>query len=136
MDISLQITISFIIISATHFVADFILQSRWEAENKSKNNIALTSHVISYTVFFLIALTIVSTILKFYFHSEFLQPYFIVMFVGMNGFLHWITDYITSRINSHLWGKGDAHNFFVAIGADQFIHFATLYSTFYYFFLQ
>jgi hypothetical protein len=40
--------------------------------------------------------------------------------------LHFVTDYITSRISSKLWAKQDWHRFFVTIGFDQLIHQATL----------
>jgi hypothetical protein len=36
--------------------------------------------------------------------------------------LHFVTDAITSRINSRLWAAKNVHWFFVGIGADQLLH--------------
>jgi hypothetical protein len=44
---------------------------------------------------------------------------------------HWSTDYVTSRLNSKLWAKGDVHNFFVSVGFDQVLHYAQLFLTYY-----
>lgn len=43
-----------------------------------------------------------------------------------NGIAHWCTDFVTSRVNTYLYKKGDTHNFFVCIGFDQWIHHITL----------
>ena len=39
----------FVVLLATHWVADFVLQTHWQASNKSKNNVALSRHVLVYT---------------------------------------------------------------------------------------
>lgn len=135
MNTSLQVLISLISLSFIHWVADFIAQTHWQATNKSKNNFALTSHVFSYTWVFFISLILAGIILNFLYHSNFLYLHLIIIFVLINGILHWITDYFTSRLNAYLWNKKDVHNFFVSVGADQFIHFTTLSLTFYYIFL-
>ena len=98
----------------THWVADFILQTDWQAKNKSTNNIALLRHVSTYTI----CLAIFSLLYKFSFE-----------WIILNGVLHFVTDYITSRINSALWKKGDVHNFFVMVGFDQLIHYGCLFGT-------
>lgn len=106
-----------------HFVFDFILQSHKMATNKSKSNKWLTKHVAVYTgglfvsyVWFLV--------------SGFILTY--PMFIGwvlLNGVLHWITDYFTSRKTSKYFGEGDYHNGFVVVGFDQLIHYACLIGT-------
>lgn len=98
-----------IIILVIHFIADFLLQSSWMAQNKSKNNIALLTHVGVYMIPFL--------------------------FIGfwyalLNAALHFIIDYNTSRLTSKLWAKGEVHWFFVVIGLDQTLHFICLFSTY------
>lgn len=97
----------------THWVADFVLQTHWQASNKSKNNIALARHVSVYTGILAIA-------------SAFLFDLSVstLWFVLANGICHFITDYHTSRASSKLFG--DWHNFFVVIGFDQLIHQLTL----------
>ena len=95
-----------------HFVGDFVLQSDWMAVNKSKSQAALWLHVAIYTTT--------------------LSPCLITLpmwWVIANGLFHYTTDSVTSRINAHLWLKGERHWFFVGIGADQLIHYATLILT-------
>ena len=42
------------------------------------------------------------------------------------GLIHFPVDYVTSRLNSKLYQAGKNHEFFVSIGFDQWIHFATI----------
>ena len=88
-----------------HFFADFILQNDKMALNKSKSNRWLGMHCLIYTLPFIL---------------------FGIEFGLIVGATHFIIDYITSRINSYLWGKGKRHWFFVMIGFDQFLHITTL----------
>jgi hypothetical protein len=104
------------VLLATHWFADFVLQTHWQASNKSKRLDALARHVLNYTY----VLGIVS-ILLFGDHG--------VVFAGINGILHFGTDYFTSRWSSKLYAKQDWHNFFVVIGFDQLIHQTTLAAT-------
>lgn len=103
-----------------HFVFDFLLQTHWQASNKSKNNLALTSHVLTYSI----GLSLIGIANYQYFNSN-----TFAIFVISNTVLHWITDYFTSRQSAKLFGK-DWHNFFGIIGFDQFVHYATLTGTF------
>lgn len=92
-----------------HFVADFMLQTDWQAQNKSKNNVALLRHTLVYALcFYPLGVT----------------------FVLVTFATHTLTDYITSRINSKLWAAKKVHYFFVGVGADQLIHFGTLALTY------
>lgn len=92
-----------------HFIADFILQSQWMAENKSKRLDALTAHCVIYGLCFLVP--------------------FGIVFAGVNAGLHFAVDFVTSRITATLWQKQQWHWFFVVIGADQFIHYSCLFGT-------
>ena len=94
-----------------HFVGDFILQSNWMALNKSKNWIALLCHTIVYSLCFI---------------------GYGMVFVSITFLLHTLTDAITSRITSKLWQTNQRHWFFVAIGADQLLHYIGLAATFAY----
>jgi len=106
----------FVALLAVHWVADFALQTHWQASNKSKRLDALAKHVTSYTA------TLAVT-------SVFLFGIGGIPFAAVNGLLHFGTDYFTSRWSSRLYAKQDWHNFFVVIGFDQLIHQATLATT-------
>jgi hypothetical protein len=109
----------FVSLLAVHWIADFVLQTHWQASNKSKNNVALFRHVLFYT-----ACLAVASGMIFGFGSP---AWF--GFVWLNFALHFATDYFTSRASSRLYAKQDWHNFFVVIGLDQLIHQLTLAAT-------
>jgi hypothetical protein len=128
-------TLGVLSLLAAHFIGDFLLQSDWMALNKSKDNWALFCHCTLYSLVF--------------------APFGLAFMVA-NFWLHFITDYITSRITSKLWFMNmnyaerilpmsndyssvfdnvvftpwKRHWFFVAIGADQLVHFVTLVLTY------
>lgn len=110
-----------LIILLWHWFADFILQTDWQAKNKSTNNIALFTHVWIYTLSW-------GVLLYIFFPSLLCCLWFMpITFV-----CHLVTDYITSRINTKLYKQGKIHWFFVSIGFDQFLHFTQLLLTYYY----
>lgn len=94
-----------------HFLADFILQSHWMATNKSRKLIPLSLHILVYTL-----------VMFFPFGWK---------FALVNGGLHFVTDFITSKVTSRLWAAKKVRPFFIVIGLDQFIHAACLVSTAY-----
>jgi hypothetical protein len=108
----------FLILLAIHWLADFVLQTHWQAQNKSKNNEALLQHVSVYTVI------LTAGAMAVFFTAD-----RVMLFVAANAVLHFATDYVTSRWSSRLYAKQDWHNFFVVIGLDQLIHQVTLAST-------
>lgn len=109
--------VSFLIILTAHWIADFVLQTHWQASNKSKNWEALGRHVVNYSlVMYLVCFFLVSPTQA--------TAFWLITFVT-----HFITDAITSRISSRLYAKQDWHNFFVIIGLDQLIHQLTLAGT-------
>ena len=97
-----------------HFIADFVLQSRWMGMNKSTNSWILALHCSIYTLPFLI------------FDYYFLIAYYAII----NGVLHFVVDYQTSRLTSKLFAKEKYHWFFVVIGLDQAIHMTILILTY------
>lgn len=102
-----------------HWIADFVCQTHWQATNKSKNWMALSSHVAIYTAImtvFFVALVPPSV-----------QA--VLLFVGVTFASHFMTDAITSRITSYLWAKQKVHDFFVVVGFDQLIHLSTIMAT-------
>lgn len=102
-----------------HFIADFVLQTHWQAVNKSKSVAALSQHVITYTLVFWGFGVVLITL-------DLLNPPVMLLWIFVNGGLHWGTDYVTSRINARLWQQNRVHAFFVGVGADQLIHSLTL----------
>jgi hypothetical protein len=115
----------FVALLGVHWIADFVLQSRWMSVNKSKRVDALLLHVGTYTGALLVGSGLVMGLR---------QISLLAVFVGANGCLHLATDFITSRITSHLWSKQREHDFFVMIGLDQLIHQASLGTTLWFIF--
>jgi hypothetical protein len=108
-----------IILLFGHFIADFVFQTHKQAVGKSVDFMLLTAHVCTYTLgMFITALFVFPT----------WQDAF--GWACLNGILHLTTDFATSKINASLWKKGDAHNFFVGVGADQFVHQACIILTY------
>lgn len=122
--ISLGVVFGIILI---HWFADFVCQTDWEAQNKSKNNKALLSHTLTYSGIWL-------SFGVFYvlFNLDTYIPWSLTKFVFITFVAHTLTDYITSRINSKLWAKKDVHNFFVSVGFDQVLHYVQLFLTFHF----
>ncbi len=96
----------------THYIADFTLQTTYMSKNKSTSNKALGLHCLIYGLCFLW--------LGF-------VPAFIL------GSSHFIIDYISSRLTSWFFKRDDIHNFFVIVGADQFLHSMVLFAVYLYF---
>lgn len=108
----------FMALLALHWLADFVLQTNWQASNKSKRNDALAAHVCVYTL-----VLGAGSVLMFGWSMAW------VCFVVANGILHFGTDYMTSRVSARFYAKQDWHNFFVVVGFDQLVHQTTLAAT-------
>ena len=111
-----------------HWIADFIMQSDYDAKNKSKFFHALFSHTITYSSCWFVIILLFGYINK----TQTTEWYVLntLFFVGITFVCHTITDYFTSRLNSKLWAKGDVHNFFVSVGFDQVLHYVQLFLTY------
>jgi len=94
-----------------HWVADFVFQSDTMAQRKSYSKKSLTFHVLVYSIFFII---------------------FGLVYAVINGLLHWIIDFFTSKASSYLYKQNRIHDFFVVVGFDQFLHACSLIGTAYY----
>ena len=130
-----------LVLVIAHFVGDFICQSDWMALNKSTRWDALAMHVGAYTLVLGLAVA--------FSQCDFERGSGVDWFVCVNAAAHFVQDAITSRINARLWffqptncgGRGPApephfvarggnrHWFFVGIGADQLLHYITLFVT-------
>lgn len=117
-----------LLIILIHFFADFVCQTHEMAINKSKHNGWLSSHVGVYTIVTLLSWMFLIFEPSVHYHLG----TFIIFIFGT----HWITDYVTSRISSKYFGKGDYHNGFVVVGIDQVFHYIQLLSAYYLFVIK
>lgn len=128
-----------IILVILHFIGDFFFQNDTMAINKSKSAGWLTIHVLIYTlILFIGALSFI----------DFCDFDALIGFALINFFLHWVTDFFTSRLTSYLYMRGEKdpkemfllnswrHWFFTAIGFDQVIHYTCLFLTYQHFFVR
>lgn len=118
---------SIMTVIAMHWVADFVLQTDWQAKNKSKNNFALLFHVLTYTICIFVCSI-------FFLTNELTLQNIKIweLWALANGVIHFGVDYVTSRINTYLWNKGRVHDFFVMVGFDQVIHYSCLFGSLFY----
>ena len=100
--------IQLIAIFSVHFIADFLLQTRWMGENKSHSHKALLAHIGVYTACL----------------SVFGWQYALI-----NGSIHMVVDFFSSRASSYFYKKKQMHYFWAVIGADQLLHNVTLLIT-------
>jgi Protein of unknown function (DUF3307) len=105
-----------------HYVADFICQTRWMAENKSKDITALLYHMYSYTGALGIGLAAYS-----YFHEMNILP--VLGFIIVNVSVHFCVDYTTSKLNTYFFNQKKLAFFWWSIGFDQYIHTGLLILT-------
>lgn len=128
MEINLVVVL---VILVVHFIADFVCQTSWQAENKSKDWGALLAHTGIYS---LIWMPVVCILLGYLNPNESPRWYvgYSVLFSAITFICHTATDYYTSRVNSMLWEKKKVHAFFVSIGFDQQLHYTQLLLTFYF----
>lgn len=105
-----------------HLLADFFFQTDEMAKNKSTSIMWLTKHVFMYGL-----VTSLGWVCFSVFYPIAVFDFF--KFIAINVSLHWVTDFVTSKITSHYYKKGDIHNFFVVIGVDQYIHSVILIIT-------
>lgn len=122
------------VILLNHGFADFVLQSKEMATQKSKSNYWLTVHVFSYMSGMIITALMVGFLSNNWMYA--------LMWWLINGMLHWITDYNTSRWAAKLREK-EQHEaskvyfkfihfptFFSVIELDQLIHYFCLFGSF------
>ena len=111
-----------LIIFVVHFLADFVFQSSKMATGKSKSLKWLSIHVGVYGLVSLISAFIVGV----YLENLLLGFAWWAINIG----LHFIIDFITSKITSRLWEEKKMRQFFVMIGFDQLLHNLCLMSTY------
>lgn len=113
-------TNTIILILTAHWLADFVSQNSWMAENKHSDLRALHSHVSFYT--FVLFLVLVNPLSNFDIKN-------LINFVLLNAVLHAFVDFFTSKISHRFWIDKDYRMFFIAIGFDQLLHQICLINT-------
>ncbi|MEM1408188.1 MAG: DUF3307 domain-containing protein [Bacteroidota bacterium] len=105
----------FSLLLLAHWIGDFCLQTSNMALYKSKSLKWLLFHVLTYTGVLLAFSTFLISLED------------LAVFVGINGLLHGVTDFFTSKL-AHRY-KDIPRRFFPILGFDQLLHTLTLYWT-------
>ena len=102
----------YIALPVQHYLFDWLFQTRWMANNKSKNWLALTVHcsVVSAGL----ALTMMMFNLP-------------LIWFTVNAVMHFVIDGFTSRLTSIAWASKQEKLFFSLIGLDQLLHYVLLF---------
>jgi len=109
----------------THYIGDYLLQTRKQANNKHNNLMYLGQHAGTYTLVLFIMLLLGN---YFNFASQ-LEFGNILIYAGMNGLLHFTTDYYTSSAVKKAWEAGREYKTFAIMGLDQLLHIVGLIAT-------
>jgi Na+-transporting NADH:ubiquinone oxidoreductase subunit NqrE len=104
-----------------HWVGDYVLQFNEMATRKSQSLKWLTVHVLVYTAALLTGTFVLVLVDMMAFDK-------VIVFVGVNAALHWITDLVTSRVADRVSDR--PRLYYPLIGFDQLLHSVTLLSTF------
>lgn len=110
---------SIMVILFVHWIADFVCQSKWMAENKSKNAMALVTHTLVYTAIWFMWLTLPD--------YHLIPTGQMLTFLWLTWGIHTITDAFTSVVNAELWQQQKTRAFFNVIGFDQLLHYFQLF---------
>lgn len=106
----------FCLLLLAHWTGDFLFQTSDMATKKSHSVKWLGIHVLTYTV-----VLFCFSVFIFDFKSA-------LYFTIINGLLHLLTDFITSKVISHYTEKPRV--FYPILGFDQMVHTLTLYVSF------
>jgi len=121
MDIVTLIFVNILYLLLVHWVADFVMQNDQMALNKSTSNYWLGIHVGVYTLatisLWSLFFSIVDLEVSFLKYLEAAAALYV---------MHFITDYITSRITGRYFRAKKNHEFFVTIGFDAFLHYCQI----------
>lgn len=114
-----------------HWLADFVLQTRDQADNKSKKFAVLIDHTAQYACVLFLPVVV---LLAIHYYPD---TYFIgkaigraLLFCIITFLFHTATDFYTSKTNSQLYEQKNFYGFFCSVGFDQFLHYAQLFIIF------
>ncbi|MAU26707.1 MAG: hypothetical protein CMH48_14655 [Muricauda sp.] len=103
----------FIVLLLAHWVGDYLLQTNNMALKKHHSLKWLSLHILVYTAVLLVFCNLV-------FSWQIALGYAVI-----NGLLHFITDFFTSKLAAKYHGK--RRIFYSILGFDQFVHMVCLY---------
>ena len=122
-----------------HWIADFVFQAEDWANNKSRSNSSLFTHVLIYTVIWMIpAGFLFDSNCEYSIVGKCINTPNLFVFLMITFIAHFITDYFTSRIVKRKFENKEygspIPNFgaFTVIGFDQVLHYTQLFLTYYY----
>lgn len=119
-------TLTFVIfILFAHYLGDYIIQTRKQADNKHHDLLQLFYHVGSYSLV-IFGMLMLGNVFNF---AGTLDVMDVLRYTVLNFGLHFVTDFFTSKKVKQLWGDGRAHATFAVMGLDQFIHAFSLLAT-------
>lgn len=115
--------IPLIVIFVAHWIGDFLSQTKEIADKKNESVVALTTHVMIYTVWMAIALAITAQIMGV---VKNIDAFNFILFIWFIFITHWFVDFFTSKITHKLYKEQRWYGFFSVLGADQLIHTISL----------
>lgn len=104
-----------LVIFIAHYVADFIIQTHSQSTSKWSDINALTTHIVTYTIFMLGAASLLAWFGMF---NWAMVPWWALA----NGLMHFIVDFITSKYTHSYFEDKEYRKGFQVIGADQLAH--------------
>ncbi len=116
----MDIFLGVLLLLVAHYIGDFYCQSRYIAEKKSENLWVLIKHVGIYSMVLFVILFTGLYLLNIVSLLHAFQMAIGITFV--NGLLHYMIDFFTSKMNSHFWKTKQVRNFWLTIGFDQLLH--------------
>lgn len=103
----------------THWLGDFVFQSRWMGDNKASKPEAMFAHIFVYMI------TLSSSI----FWIDLTKDNWFGFVISNVGF-HLFVDVVTSNLTKYYYEQKSMHSFWCTIGFDQFLHVSMLLYTY------
>ncbi len=122
---------TYLYIILIHWISDFVFQTRMMGENKGKSNFWLTLHVFTYSCWTFTGWALYSLFTTGHYSEQTYLYATAWIFI-----LHWLTDFITSRITGWFYINKNFYGFFTTIGFDQVLHYVQLFLIYNYIILK
>ena len=103
-----------------HFIGDFVLQTTWQARNKSKDWRALWVHSLTYTCVIVLSVG--------WLPASLVNIGGVVLFLAAVLTSHAALDAVSSRLNKKYFDSCQFGKFFYVLGCDQMLHYASMFA--------